>query len=137
MSADGIPTQPGQDQAAQAPVPAIVTTARWLFVCLGLIWLGFGVWSITRIDNQTSNVPVALLWIVAILMFVNALFLSWVGWGIGRGNRLYFYFGLLLLAVNVFFTFTDQFGAFDLLILIINIVLMILLVAGHSKFMQN
>jgi hypothetical protein len=137
MSADGTPRQPGQDQAAQGGIPIIVTAARWLFVCLGLIWLGFGVWNIMRIAAQATNAPVALLWIVGILMFVNALLLCWIGWGIGRGNRLYFYFGLLLLAVNVFFTFTDQFGAFDLLTLIINLVLMVLLVAGHSKFLHN
>ena len=134
MSVDGIPTPPGQDQAAQEHVPAVVNAARWLFVCLGLIWVGFGVWSIMRIAGQASNAPAALPWMVGILMFVNALLLSWIGWGIGRGNRLYFYFGLLLLAVNIFFTFTDQFGALDLLTLSINIVLMILLVAGHSTF---
>lgn len=137
MATDGSTDQPGEVKPAQENIPTIVITARWLFVLLGLIWLGFGVWSTMRIGGQASNAPVGLLWMVAVLMFVNAFLLCWIGWGIGRGNRLYFYFGLLLLAGNIFFTFTDQFGAFDLLTLIINLVLMVLLVAGHSKFLHN
>jgi len=137
MSGDGSNDQPGEVKAAQENFPSIVITARWLFVLLALIWLGFGVWSIMRVESQTSNAPIELLWVVRILMFVNAFLLCWVGWGIGRGNRLYYYFGLLLLAVNIFFTFTDQFGFPDLLTLVINIVLIVLLVAGHSKFLHN
>ena len=125
-------------QAAEKRItPTVVSAARWLFVLLGVTWLVFGVWSITRIGNPGSSVPVAVFWIIAILMFVNALLLIWVGWGIGRGNRLYFYFGFLLLAGNIFLTFTDEFGLFDLLTLIINVVLLVLLIVGHSKFLEK
>jgi hypothetical protein len=117
--------------------PAIVITARWLFVLLGTIWLVFGVSSITRIGDLSSSVSPIVLWIIAILMFVNALLLIWIGWGLGRGSRLYFYFGLLVLAGNVFLTFTDEFGTLDLITLIINVVLLVMLILGHSKFLQN
>jgi hypothetical protein len=117
--------------------PVIVITARWLFILLGTIWLVFGVFSITRIGSLSSSVPPVMLWIIAILMLVNALLFFWIGWGIGRGNRLYFYFGLILLAGNIFLTFTDEFGSFDLITLIINIVLLVLLIVGHSKFLTE
>ena len=118
-------------------VPKVVNTARWLFVTLGIIWLVFGVWSISRIMTESSGQPDALFWVVAILMFVNALLLIWIGWGIGRGNNLYYYFGLLILAGNIFLTFTDEFGLFDLLTLIINIALLLMLIAARSKFLEN
>jgi hypothetical protein len=123
--------------AGEGSIPAVVHAARWLFVLLGLTWLVFGVWSIVRMGHTSSSVPAALLWFIAILMFVNALLLIWVGWGLGRGNRLYFYFGLILLAGNIFLTFTDEFGAFDLITLILNVVLLVLLIFRHSKFLQN
>ena len=118
-------------------VPKVVAVARGLFYLLGVIWLAFGVSSIMRMGSISSNVPLAILWIIAISMFVNALLLIWIGWGIGRGNRFYFYFGLLLLAGNIFLTFTDEFGFLDLLTLIINFVLLVLLLVGHSKFLEN
>jgi hypothetical protein len=115
--------------------PQIVMAARWLFILMGVVWLAFGVWSIMRIGEVSSNVPIEVLWIVAILMFVNAFLLFWVGWGIARGNSVYYYFGILLLAGNIFLTFTDEFGLFDILTLIIDVILLVLLIAGRSKFL--
>lgn len=128
------PESPDQEKSS---APAIVTAARLLFILLGMTWLVFGVSSIARMGNISSNVPAAVLWFIAVLMFVNALLLIWVGWGIGKGNRLYFYFGLLLLAGNIFLTFTDEFGLFDLVTLVINVLLLVLLIAGHSIFLKT
>jgi hypothetical protein len=118
-------------------IASVVNASRVLFILLGLIWLGFGLLSILRIQDASSRVPIAILWAIAILMFINAILLAWVGWGIGRGNNLYYYFGLLLLAGNILLTFTDEFGFFDLLTLLINTALLVLLIAGRSKFFQN
>ena len=127
----------GKVSPRQKTTPMMVRAARWLFILLGVIWLAFGISSIARVSDISGSVPSAVQWIIAVLMFVNALLLFWNGWGIGRGNRLYFYFGLLILAGNIFLTFTDEFGTFDLVTLIINIVLLILLIAGHSRFLEN
>lgn len=71
------------------------------------------------------------------LMFVNAAVLIWIGWGIGKGQRLYYYFGLLVLAGNIFLTLTDEFGIFDLMALIINASLLVLLIVTRSKYLTN
>ena len=120
-----------------AIVPPVVRIAQWMFIILGLIWLTFGVWSTLRVGSAGGNVPAVLLWIIIILMFVNALLLIWIGWGIGRGNKVYYYFGILVLAGNIFLTFTDEFGLFDLLILIVNIILLILLIVTRSKYLTD
>ena len=117
--------------------PWVVNAARWLFILLGVIWLTFGIWSILRVGSAGGNVPAALLWIIIILMFVNALLLIWIAWGIGTGNKLYYFFGILVLAGNIFLTFTDEFGLFDLLTLIVNIILLVLLIVTRSKYLTD
>ncbi|MGB3701712.1 MAG: hypothetical protein WA997_10610 [Anaerolineales bacterium] len=117
--------------------PLVVKAARWLFILLGVIWIVFGVWSTLRVGSADGNVPVALLWIIIILMFVNALLLIWIAWGIGTGNKIYYYFGILVLAANIFLTFTDEFGLFDLLTLIVNIILLVLLIVTRSKYLTD
>jgi hypothetical protein len=137
MSDDELARYPDLYGEESESVPWVVTAARWLFVVLGVIWVAFGISSLLRLESASRNVPLALLLIITLLMFVNALLLILVGWGIGRGNRLYFYFGLLLLAGNIFLTFTDEFGLFDLLTLIINVLLLVILIIWHSKFIKN
>jgi hypothetical protein len=78
-----------------------------------------------------------MLGIMAMLMFVNAVVLIWIGWGIGKSQRLYYYFGLLVLAGNIFLTLTDEFGIFDLVTLIINASLLVLLIVTRSKYLTN
>ena len=118
-------------------IPASVTAARWMFVLQGVIWLLFGVWSITRLSNSGGNLSCKMLGIISMLMFVNAIVLIWIGWGIGKGQRLYYYFGLLVLAGNIFLTLTDEFGVFDLVTLVFAVGLLILLIVTRSKYLTN
>lgn len=116
---------------------ASVKAARWLFVILGFIWLVFGTWSITRLNDSEGDLSPSMLAIIAVLMFVNAVVLIWISWGIGRGQRWYYYFGLLALAGNIFLTLTDDFGIFDLIVLIIAVVLFLILVVTRSNYIHN
>lgn len=75
--------------------------------------------------------------IAAILMFINSAVLIWIGWGIGKGKKLYYYFGLLALAGNIFLTLTDEFGLLDLFVLVIAVVLFVLLIFTRSKYLHN
>lgn len=118
-------------------IPATVTAARWVFVLLGVIWLVFGGWSMTRVNGGGGNLSSTMLGIIAMLMFVNAIELIWIGWGIGKGQRLYYYFGLLVLAGNIFLTLTDEFGVFDLVTLILAVGLLIILIVTRSKYLTN
>lgn len=116
---------------------AVINAGRLLFYLLSLFWLVLGTWSIVRIQDASDQVPPVFLWVITGLMFLNAILLAWVGWRIGRGNNLYYYFGMLLLAVNILLTFTDEFGFFDLLTLLINIALLVLLIAGRTRFLHD
>ena len=125
------------EKSSRGEVEASVKIARWLFVLLGLIWLVFGTWSIIRLGDSGGNISGTMLVFIATLMFVNSVVLIWIGWGIGRGQRIYYYFGLLVLAGNIFLTLTDEFGIFDVLVLVLAVVLFILLILTRSKYLHN
>lgn len=114
--------------------PTSVKAAQVLFFILGAVWILFGVASLIRLVNNSTN-PTVTLWVVAILMFGNAGALLVIGWGIGKQKRLFFYLGIIVLAANIFLTVTDEFGIFDLITLIIDLVLLILLFVTRSRYL--
>ena len=117
-------------------IPASVKAARWLFILLGIIWLVFGTWSIMRIGSSGGNMSGTILWVIAVLMYFNSALLIWIGWRIGKGLKLYYYFGILVLSGNIFLTLTDEFGVFDLIVLVIAVGLFILLIVTRSKYLK-
>ena len=88
-------------------------------------------------SDSRGNLSSTMLGIITMLMFANAIVLIWIGWGIGKGQRLYYYFGLLVLAGNIFLTLTDEFGVFDQVTLILAVGLLILLIVTRSKYLTN
>ena len=84
-----------------------------------------------------GNLSSTMLAIIMLVMFLNPAVLIWIGWGIVKGHRLYYYFGLLVLAGNIFLTLTDKFGVFDLTTLIFAVCLLILLIVTRSKHLTN
>ena len=87
--------------------------------------------------ERGDNLSSVMLGTIVVLMFVNALILLWIGWGIGKGQRLYYYFGVLVLAGNIFLTLTDEFGIFDLAVLVLTIGLLIMLILTRSRYLSN
>jgi cytochrome bd-type quinol oxidase subunit 2 len=122
----------GQSESSTA-----VIVAKWSFVTLGLIWLVFGIWSLIRMTNGGGNLSSTVLWIIAVLMFVNAAVLILVGWGLKEGKKSLFYFAILVLMGNIFLTFTDEFGVFDLITLIINIAIFIILLVTRKTYISQ
>jgi hypothetical protein len=108
---------------------------RWaqrLFFLNAAIWLVFGIESVVRFVGNGGLRVTALL--VAILMFGNAGAMALSGVLLGKRRMLFYLFALAVLAVNVLLTFTDQFGAFDLITLIIDLVLLGILIVGRQQF---
>lgn len=108
-------------------IPISVAAARVLFLLLAAIWSLFGI--ISLVDDSVKS---ALT--IAILMFINAAVLIFTGWGIGKQQKRFFYLGMIVLLGNIFLTITDEFGRFDLIVLIIYVVLFFLLVASRSNY---
>lgn len=96
----------------------LLNIAQWSFVILGVIWLIFAEVSVSS-ALSTENQLSSFTWLSAVLMFANSLVLIFLGWRWGEGKRWLYYFGLLVLFANIILTFTDEFGLFDLLYLIL------------------
>lgn len=77
------------------------------------------------------------MWVVGILMFGNAGAMLLAGIGIGKPRRLFYLFAMAVLAVNIILTFTDQFGIFDLLTLLVDLALLAFLILARSWYLRR
>ncbi len=100
--------------------PLSVRAARALFFLMGAVWLLFGLISLLRSP--------------ALFMFINAALSFWIGWGIGKQIRRYFYFGILFIGANIFLSATDVFRLFDIITLVIDVILLGLLLLTRAHY---
>ena len=117
--------------ASPAKIIELKKVAQALFMLNVVIWVILGILSLARITK--SPVGTITRWVIGILMFGNAGAMLLSAIGIGRGGRAFYYFALAVLAVNIVLTFTDQFGVYDLLTLIIDVILLGLLIADRKR----
>jgi hypothetical protein len=105
-----------------------------LFFVNAAIWLAFAIATLLRsapFAPAGGNGPAVL----AALMLGNAAALLVAGLGIGRQTRLFFFYALLVLALNIVLTLSDQFGVYDFITLIITGFLLGLLLATRSNYL--
>jgi hypothetical protein len=111
-----------------------IRAAQALFLLMAAIWLVIGVATLARGDLGGGSGWVAAL-VVGALMFGNAGAYLLAGLGIGtRWRRLFFYFGLAVLLVNLVLTFTDEVGLLDWVTAGIDLVLLLLLVVTRRRY---
>jgi uncharacterized membrane protein (DUF2068 family) len=72
---------------------------------------------------------------VAILMFGNTAAMLVSAWLVGKQDVWGYVFALAILAVNIFFTFTDQVGFFDWATLAVDLVIVAILVVKRRVFL--
>jgi hypothetical protein len=107
-----------------------VRVAQVLFFINAAIWLLIGAISLFRIS--TGNPATAL--VIAILMLGNVGAMLAAGLGLGRRPRLFYHFGIAVLAINILLTITDEFGMLDFITLMIDVALLGLLIATRSQY---
>lgn len=112
-------------------MPASVRAAQALFFVNAAIWLILGVATLVRMSVGLDR---ASALIVATLMAANAGAMLVAGIGVRRRRRLFYFFALAVLAVNIVLTVTDEFGLLDLATLLIDLVLLGLLIVTRSEY---
>jgi hypothetical protein len=106
--------------------------AQGLFFLNAAIWLVLGIVSLVRLGGSETGAVTAL--VVVVLMFGNAGAMALSG-ALLPGRRLLFYlFALVLLAVNIALTFTDQVGTLDWITFAVDLVLVGILIAAREQF---
>lgn len=108
---------------------------RWAQGALRLtavVWLLFGGVSLLRLAQTT---PTVTLVVIAGLMFGNVAAFLLAAWLLGWRRWWGWATAVALLLLNICLTITDQFGVFDLLILLLNGINLGILLRWRQKFM--
>jgi len=113
-------------------VPHLNRAAQALFFVNAAIWFLFGIISLARLASKPGQEMAAM--VIGLLMLGNVGAMLAAGIGMGRQNRWLYYFGVAVLLVNIILTFTDEFGIFDLITLLLDVLLLGLLVVIGSRF---
>lgn len=107
---------------------------HWLVVILfavnAVIWIALGISTLVRMEGQGIAA-----WVLAGLMFGNAGAMLLSGWGLDQEKKGFFYLAVAILAVNIVLSVTDDFGLFDLTVLLIDLVLLALLIATRTRYL--
>ena len=103
-----------------------------LFNLMAVIWFILAMLTLFQ-GGGLQSASIAGFLILAALMVGNALGFFVLGLGIRSARRFWFSLGYVFLAINILLTFTDQFGAWDLITLILDILLLVLLVLWHRQ----
>ena len=114
----------------------LIQLCKWLFWLNAAVWLTFGIWSMVRIGNSAPE-SMTILWVIAILMLGNVTAFLWCGWAVQKQASWYRFTIMAVLAVNIVLTFTDQFGLFDFLTLLLDFVLSGLVLVLHGRRSQQ
>lgn len=119
----------GPDTQSPSMLPRRIRVAQALFFLNAAIWVLFGIASVLRLSAATSANALTAV-VVAVLMFGNAAAMLWSGVTIARRQKRFYALALAVLLINIVLTFTDQFGLFDLLTLLLDVALLGILLAG-------
>ena len=98
-----------------------------------LAWLGLALWTLFRLDPSDSA-QANLMWTIGVLMLLNTAAMAWVAVGLGKQQRRFHVVAILLLAVNIVMSVTDQMGPIDWLILALNIGILVLLIVTRKRY---
>ncbi len=70
------------------------------------------------------------------MMLGNAAVIVWLGYGLRKGRKLFYYLSLGYLVFNVLLTIADDFGMLDLIYLVYVGVLFVALLLSRRKFLN-
>ena len=108
-----------------------VKLVQALFALKGIVWVAFAA---IYFATQNTQMPAPTLIIVAALLLVDAALYLVFGWAIGWLMRWITLLALLFIVGNTVLTITDEFGLFDLFVLVVDSVIVLLIVRDWQLF---
>ena len=107
-------------------------TAQILFFINAMIWLVFGLFTLSGMASRYPGH--SMVYIVGVLMLGNVIALALSGFLLSKHNKWFFFFAVFVLVINILLTFTDQFGLFDLATFLLDFVLFVLLISIRKQY---
>ena len=122
-----------------SPSSTIHPAARWawfLSLLTALIWIVVAVsYGLRAWQSQPDN-PL-IRWTVALVMLGIAAGAVWLGNGLHKQRKLFYYLSLAFLGANVVPPIFDDFGLADLIYVLYVITLLVLLILVRKTFTGN
>jgi hypothetical protein len=113
-----------------------VKIVQGLFLLNASIWAAFGAISMARMSvDGTTQSP--LLGAIATMLFGNSIVMGLSAWLIGKREIWGYIFALAIVIVNIFLTFTDQVGFFDIATVVLDVVLLGILLVKRKAIYQS
>lgn len=110
-------------------------TLQALFLVNTVIWIGLSVYMLYDMAVINHNGLATVIVTLFMLGKAGGLFLGSVM--IGKRMRWASFFSIILLALNILLTFTDQFGIFDLLTLLIALSILWRLISLRQEYLPR
>jgi hypothetical protein len=122
---------------ARQPADALqATITRLLLAQMAAVWIVFGVIWIFRRASLAGGIRFVSL-IMPILVLANAALIALAAWWLGAGRRSAYAFALAVLSVNILLTFTDEFGIFDFITLMLDGVIAVILLITRPRYLHK
>lgn len=113
-----------------------VKIAQGLFLVNASIWAAFGGINMARMSvDGTTQSP--LLAAIATMLFGNSIVMGLSAWLIGKREIWGYIFALAIVIVNIFLTFTDQVGLFDIATVVLDVLLLGILLVKRKEIYQS
>jgi len=107
---------------------------RILFFLNALFWLGFSIYVVLDMINNL-NLSSAIF--VGIFMFGNAGLMIWSGTLLSQPQKWGYYFALIIILINIFYTLSVQFGFLDVITFVLDLIILLLLIFFQKEFLSN
>ena len=118
----------------QSPGP-FPRPARWawtLSLLTALLWVVIAAAYLIRPALAGRHIFL-LQWVIALLILGNAAVIVWLGHGLRKGRKRFYYLSLAYLLFNILLTIFDDFGIADLVYLVYAVALFVLLLLARKK----
>jgi hypothetical protein len=101
------------------------------FFLNAIVWTILGVYTLWRTSGKPDSSMMML--VIAIMMFGNVGAFIFCGLTISRKSRIIYMIAILVLAINIVLSITDEFGLLDLAIMLIDLLILGFLIAGKKQ----
>ena len=111
----------------------LIRIAQVLFIADVFIWLIFGIYGFIWVSQRFPHQNLmALLFGILVLGNAGALLLSALL--LGKGRKLFYYFALVVLILNIVASVMDQLGIYDFAFLFFELILLVILISIRKHY---
>lgn len=110
----------------------LLNSAVVLLIAKAFLWLIFGIAYFVR-QGGFGDFRVQSF-VMPILMWIDAIGYIFIAWGIAKRSRIVFLIAFPFLIINAVLAITDEFGLFDLIVLLLDVLILAMLLLTRKTF---